>query len=226
MSYTWLLFDADETLFDFSLAAANALEWTLRQAGLPWEPGYTPLYKQANDQVWQEFERGELTQKELRTKRFVLFLEAAGLQADPLAVSPLYIKNLALGTHLIDGAHEVIHQLKTRHRLALVTNGLAEVQRPRLEHSSLWDCFEHIFISEEMGVAKPSAAYFEAVFARIEEPPREQVLIIGDSLSSDMRGGLDFGIATCWFNPLGKTTDLAVTYQIARLEELYALLGS
>jgi 2-haloacid dehalogenase len=225
VSYPWLLFDADETLFDFSAAEANALRWTLEQARLPWKAEFLPLYAQLNAQVWREFERGEIDQRELRTKRFVLFLEAAGLEADPYRINPLYIQNLARGTGLIDGAHEVVHELKTRHRLALVTNGLAEVQRPRLENSSLRGCFEHVFISEEMGAAKPSAAYFEAVFEAIGQPAREQVLIIGDSLSSDMRGGLDFGIATCWYNPGGKSTDLPVTHKIARLGELVELVG-
>lgn len=224
MKYSWLLFDADETLFDFSRSAANALERTLLQAGLPWESGYTLLYKQVNDQVWQEFERGELNQQELRSKRFVLFLAAARLQADPLVISPLYLQNLARGTELVEDAEQVVRALLRHYRLALVTNGLADVQRPRLEHSRLRDCFEQVFISEEMGAAKPSAAFFERVFQAIGQPARERVLIIGDSLSSDMRGGLDYGMDTCWFNPTGKNTELAVSYQIRKLGELIPLL--
>ena len=134
------------------------------------------------------------------------------------------MKNLALGTDLVEGAYAVVHRLKARFHLALVTNGLADVQRPRLEHSSLRDCFEHVFISEELGAAKPSAAYFAAVFGAIDNPPRERALIIGDSLTSDMQGGLDYGIATCWYNPAGAGTTLPVTYQIARLDELIGLL--
>ena len=225
MKYDWLLFDADDTLFDFGRAEANALKWTLEGSGLPFQPEYIPQYARFNQQVWGEFERGLLTSTELREKRFRLFFEAAGLSADTAAVSQLYLRNLALGTDLHPGAHELVHGLQGRAHLALVTNGLKDVQRPRLERSSLRDCFEQVFISEEIGAAKPAGAFFEAVFNAIGHPPRASVLIIGDSLSSDIKGGLDYGIDTCWFNPLGKTTDLAVTYQIKELGELEACVG-
>ena len=223
MKYSWLLFDADETLFDYSTAETNALKMTLEQAGLAFQPDYFNLYGRFNRQVWQEFERGEIMQLELRTKRFRLFFEQAGLEADPHAISAQYLRNLGLQTDLLPGAERVVLALKARHPLALVTNGLAEVQLPRLEHSRLAGCFEQVFISELLGAAKPSAAYFDAVFDAIGRPPRKQVLIVGDSLTADMQGGLDYGMATCWYNPGGKSTELAVTHQIARLDELLLL---
>jgi 2-haloacid dehalogenase len=223
--YTWLLFDADDTLFDFPKAEANALKWTLEQAGLPFQPEFFSLYAQANQRVWKEFERGEVTSQELRVKRFRLFFDEARLSADPETVSPLYLRNLALGADLLPGAEKVIHTLKDRFHLALVTNGLMDVQRPRLERSVLRGAFEQIFISEEMGAAKPSRAYFDAVFQALGQPARETVLIIGDSLTSDMQGGVDYGLPTCWYNPTGKTTTLPVTYQITQLEELLPLLS-
>lgn len=224
MKYAWLLFDADETLFDFVRAEADALQWTMQQSGLRFEAGYVSQYAKFNQQVWQEFERGEVTSQELRIKRFKLFFEELGLVGDLPSISRLYLQNLALGTTLLEQAGEVIHHLKERHHLALVTNGLADVQRPRLERSSLRGCFEHVFISEELGAAKPSSAFFEAVFAGLGQPPRSDVLLIGDSLTSDMQGGLNYGIATCWYNPAGKSTDLPVTFQIKRLQELYELV--
>ena len=224
MKYTWLLFDADDTLFDFPKASANALEWTLEQCGLLFKPQFTELYWRFNQQVWEEFERGEITSLELRVRRFRLFFDETRLNGDPETVSPLYLRNLALGVDLLDGAEEVIGALKERYRLALVTNGLKEVQRPRLEGSALRDCFEQVFISGEMGLAKPSRAYFDAVFAGIGQPPKESALIIGDSLTSDMQGGVNYGIDTCWYNPKGKTSDLTVTYKISHLKELISLL--
>ncbi len=224
MKYSWLLFDADDTLFDFPKAETNALRWTLEQSGLPLQPEFAGLYEKSNRQVWQEFERGQITSQELRVKRFRLFLDAAGLSADPEIVSPLYLRNLALGIDLLEGAEETIRQLKDHFHLVIVTNGLKEVQRPRIRNSALRDCFENVFVSEEMGAAKPSPVFFDAVFQAIGQPPKESVLIIGDSLTSDMRGGVDYGIDTCWYNPQGKVTDLPVTYQISRLEELLTLL--
>lgn len=224
MNYTWLLFDADDTLFDFSKAEANALKWTLEQSGIHFEPEHIRLYARVNQQVWQEFERGMVTSQELRVKRFRLFFQESGLGGEPLAVSQLYLQNLALGTDLLDGANDVVHALQKQFHLALVTNGLKDVQRPRLERSSLRDCFEQVFISEEVGASKPSSAYFEAFFSATGQPAREEVLIIGDSLTSDMQGGLDFGIDTCWYNPKHKLTSLPVTYQIGHINELLTLL--
>jgi YjjG family noncanonical pyrimidine nucleotidase len=226
LKYTWLLFDADDTLFDFSKAEANALKLTLEQSGLSFQPEYTERYAHFNQQVWQEFEQNLITTQELRVKRFQLFFDSQQLVPgiDLASVSRLYLHNLSLGTALLEDANEVVHSLKTRYRLALVTNGLKDVQRPRLNGSTLRDCFEQVFISDEMGAAKPTRAYFDAVFSALAQPAREGVLIIGDSLSSDMKGGIDNGIDTCWYNPKRKNTDLPITYQISRLRELIELL--
>jgi len=223
MKYTWLLFDADDTLFDFARAEAMALKNTLEQTGLAFKPEHVGLYARFNQQVWSEFEQGKLSSQELRTKRFQLFFEGAGLAGDPMTTSPLYLQNLALGTYLLEGADEVVHSLKKHYQLALVTNGLKEVQRPRLQGSSLHDCFEKVFISEEVGAAKPERAYFDRVFENIGNPVREKVLIIGDSLTSDMQGGLNYGIDTCWYNPQNKTSTLSLNYQIKALQELLSL---
>jgi 2-haloacid dehalogenase len=224
MKYSWLLFDADDTLFDFPRAEANALKWTLDELGIPSQPGYFEIYARCNLTVWKEFERGLVTSTELRTKRFHLFFEEVRIAADPEIVSPLYLRNLALGTDLLPGAKEVVRSLMPRFHLVLVTNGLADVQWPRLQRSALADCFEAVFISEEIGAAKPARAYFDAVFGAIGNPPKNEVLIIGDSLSSDMRGGIDYGIDTCWYNPYGVVTDLPITFEIASLHELYRRL--
>ena len=130
MKYTWLLFDADDTLFDFPRAEANALRWTLDSLGLPASPDYFEIYARCNLTVWKEFERGLLTSLELRAKRFRLFFDEVGITADPETVSPLYLQNLALGTDLLPHAEEVIRFLRPRFHLGLVTNGLADVQRP------------------------------------------------------------------------------------------------
>lgn len=224
MKYQWLLFDADDTLFDYARAEANALRWTMEGCGLVFQPEYLDIYARHNQQVWREFERGEVTSAELRTKRFRGFFQEIGIEINPEDVSGLYLKNLARGADLLPGAEDVIRAVRGKRHLALVTNGLKDVQRPRLENSAFRDVFEKVFISEEIGAAKPSREYFDTVFAGIGHPPKETVLLIGDSLISDMRGGVEYGIPTCWYNPTGKTTDLAITYQIRTLDELPALI--
>lgn len=224
MTYQWLLFDADDTLFDYNRAEADALRWTFEQTGAACRPEYLTAYQSYNRQVWAEFECGKVTSLELRTRRFRLLFDKIGSSLDPELVSPIYLRNLSRGVHLLGGALDVIQTLRQRYRLALVTNGLADVQRPRLEGSLLKDAFEQVFISEEIGAAKPDKACFDAIFERIGQPPKEQVLIIGDSLTSDMQGGINYGINTCWYNPAGKSTELPVIYQIKHLTELLEIL--
>jgi 2-haloacid dehalogenase len=225
MKYSWLLFDADDTLFDYPKAEAKALQWTFEQVGLPFQAYILPVYHKYNSQVWRELEQGQVTPLELRTKRFRLLFDDLGYNTDPQVFSSLYLKNLARGTDLIDGAAEILQQFSGKVHIGLVTNGLADVQRPRLESSSIRPYIEAIFISEELGTAKPSEAYFDLVFRSIGNPPKEDVLMIGDSLTSDMLGGVQYGLHTCWYNPAGKITDLPVTYQIQRLSELVQVLS-
>ena len=224
MAYSWLLFDADDTLFDYPLAEAKALCSTFEQFGQIYRSEYLRIYQVFNRQVWQEFERGETTSQELRLKRFRLLFEEIHAPLDPQDFSPRYLENLSHGSSLLEGAARVLENLSGHYHLALVTNGLSDVQRPRLECSAIRPFIEKIFISEEIGVAKPEAGFFEAVFREIGHPAKAEVLIIGDSLTSDMQGGINYGIDTCWFNPAGKTTTLPVTYTIKTLGQLLEIL--
>ena len=226
MKYLWLLFDADDTLFDYPKAEARALQGTFGQLGLSYPPDSLPVYHKFNQQVWQEFEQGLLDPLELRTKRFRLLFTEIGINSDPQLFSSLYLKNLARASDLFDGVAETLQMLSTNHHIGLVTNGLAEVQHPRLETSSINPFIEKVFISEELGAAKPEKAFFDFVFRAIGSPEKSQVLIIGDSLTSDMLGGIQSGLDTCWVNPSRKTTSLPVTYQIQTIPELIPLLNS
>jgi 2-haloacid dehalogenase len=224
MPYTWLLFDADDTLFDYPLAEGKALRSTFEHFGQVYRSEYLRIYQVFNRQVWAEFERGETSAAELRLKRFRLLFGEIDLPLDPPDFSQRYLENLAQASDLFPQAAEVLKALSGRYHIALVTNGLKEVQRPRLERSTIRPLIEKIFISEEMGAAKPTTGFFEAVFKEIGNPAKAEVLIIGDSLTSDIKGGIDYGIDTCWFNPGGKTTTLLVTFTIASLSKLLEIL--
>jgi YjjG family noncanonical pyrimidine nucleotidase len=224
MSYTWLLFDADDTLFDYPLAEGKALRSTFEHFGQVYRSEYLRIYQIFNRQVWAEFERGETSAAELRLKRFRLLFGEIDLPLDPPDFSQSYLENLAQASDLFPETADVMKALSGRYHVALVTNGLKEVQRSRLERSAIRPFIEKIFISEEMGAAKPHGGFFEAVFREIGNPPKADVLIIGDSLTSDIKGGIDYGIDTCWFNPGGKTSTLPVTYTIASLGKLLEIL--
>ncbi len=228
MRYTWLLLDADGTLFDYDRAEAGALQAAYAEFGLPWTMGMLRAYRRINARVWREFEQGQITQEALRTRRFEQLFDAFGIAGDPDAFSPAYLRHLAaLGTDLLDGAEEVVRALHGKVGMVILTNGIAEVQRSRVERCAIRGYISGLVISEEAGAAKPDPAIFDAAFAVMGWPDKAQVLMVGDSLSSDMAGANAYGIDACWFNPDGRERppDLAIRYEIKRLDELLGIVG-
>ena len=226
MAYDWVLFDADDTLLDFRKAARRSFFAVLAQNGIPASDAHHHTFEQANYEVWTAFERGEITTERLRVKRFELFLDRAGLERDAGAMSRLFLDNLVVYTELIPGAREVLSTLALSHRLGIITNGLKEMQRPRLTKTGIIDDFEVIVVSDEIGYAKPDGRFFDVAHRRMGMPARERVLVVGDSLRSDIQGGKAYGFATCWYNPHGKANETAIRpdYEIAGLEAVYDLL--
>jgi 2-haloacid dehalogenase len=227
MKYQWLLFDADGTLFDYNRAEAAALKKAFESFGFNFEPDYAPAYHRINAQIWCEFERGEVTQADLRAKRFALLSEALEIEFDPAAFSRSYLKYLGEGHYLLDDAQDVLEALYGKVGLLLITNGLKEVQRSRLARSVISHYFSDVIISEEVGAAKPDERIFEAAFQKMGHPKKEAVLMIGDSLTSDICGGNRFRIDTCWFNPAQSscTVEVSIQYEITHLPELLPIVG-
>ncbi|MBI5839512.1 MAG: noncanonical pyrimidine nucleotidase, YjjG family [Chloroflexi bacterium] len=220
------MFDADGTLFDYNLAETTALKNTFTSLGLPFADAHLGVYQKINHGLWQALERHEVTPDVLQVRRFELVLEALQLTGSPEKMSATYVEQLGLCTDLIDGAYEVLKTLHRKFRLAVVTNGLRSVQHSRLARSTIRDFITELIISEEIGAAKPQRAFFDIAFSRLGNPPKSNALIIGDSLSSDIKGGVDYGIDTCWFNPTSqpRPDDLPITYEIRRLQELLDVL--
>jgi 2-haloacid dehalogenase len=224
--YPWLWFDADNTLFDYNQSECIALKKAFQLIDAPFKDDYLDTYRQINRQLWRALEKHEITPSLLQIRRFELLLEATQLSYSANQLGKIYVEQLAYCAELIDGAHEVLHALHKTCRFAIVTNGLQDVQRSRVANSPIRDYISELIISEEIGVAKPKDAFFVAASARLGNPSKSDILMIGDSLTSDMRGGLDYGIDTCWFNPLGepRPADIQLTYEIAHLRELLEML--
>jgi 2-haloacid dehalogenase len=220
--YPWLFFDADGTLFDYNRAEAAAFRKAFELLQIQFEDGYLNVYQKINSELWKALERHEITPAVLRVRRFEQLLEALKLTASADDLNLAYVEQLGLCTDLIDGAYEVLQTLSTGSRIAIVTNGLAAVQRSRLMRSTIHPFVTELIISEEVGTAKPHPAFFDAAFTKIGNPPKGDVLIIGDSLTSDIQGGVDYGIDTCWYNPTRtvKPEGLSITYEIGHLAEL------
>ncbi|MBI9044087.1 MAG: YjjG family noncanonical pyrimidine nucleotidase [Anaerolineaceae bacterium] len=226
MKYQWLLFDADGTLFDFDKAETSALQNTFKDYEIIFKPEYHDRYHQISIEAWQDFEAGKLDSKTMRYIRYERLFKEFNINLDALTFGNQYLKNLGQQGDLCPGVPETIHALHSKYRMAIITNGLADVQRSRFAKFDLLDRFEEIFISEEMGVQKPDPAYFDQVFKAIGNPPKDKALIIGDSLSSDMQGGKNYGVDTCWVNPQGKSADpdLNIRFEIMELKKLLELL--
>ena len=218
-----VLFDADGTLFDFQRAERQALAQTMTRFDLEYDDARHPaLYTTINRDVWRQLEQGTLTAATLKVERFRRFLAGCEVALGPEAFSGEYLRQLATASHLLDGAEALLAAIRPRVRLGIVTNGLAEVQRPRLARSAIGPLFDTVVVSEEIGIAKPDARIFEHALRQLRHDDRGTVLMVGDSLESDIQGGLNAGLRTCWFNPSGAANGTAIepTFEIARLLDL------
>lgn len=229
MKYHTVLFDADDTLYDYNKAEEQALLRTFEAAGFTVNEQLMTSYRVINKQLWIDLEQGLIKTQELRTERFQRLLDREKL-ITPLnteELSQTYINNLAEGFFLKEGAVELCHKLEEKGcRMAIVTNGIREVQLSRISKSDLRDTFKHIIVSEDTGYQKPHTGFFEYAFKSMSLTGKEGVLIVGDSLTSDIQGGLNFGLDTCWFNPnhLENRTGIVPKYEIHALSELLQLL--
>jgi 2-haloacid dehalogenase len=224
--YPWLWFDADNTLFNYNKAEVVALRKSFQVVSLTFDESYMDTYRRINQNLWHLLEKQEIKPEVLRIRRFEQFLEAIQMTGPAEKLSTVYIEQLGLCSELIDGAYEVLTALYGNSKIAIITNGLTAVQRSRLELSLIKPFIAELIISEEIGAAKPHAAFFDIAFARTSHPPKEDVLIIGDSLSSDIAGGVEYGIDTCWFNPNGESRpeNLQIMYEIKNWRELLDLV--
>ena len=225
-NYRFLLLDLDGTLYDFERAEAAALSDLLASWGLACGSRELEAYHQFNDACWKALERGEITKEQLKSKRFQDFLAFIGFEYDPVLAGEEYSENLSHYGFLLPGAIELLQALVKRYELYAVTNGIQKVQLGRWAASGIGVYFNNMFVSEEVGIAKPHSGYFEHVFAHIPGFCKEQTLLIGDSLSSDMKGGINAGIDTLWYNPahIIKPQDLPITYEMDSLEKIQRFL--
>ncbi len=227
MKYKYLLFDLDGTIFDYDGAESGALEKTFEYFGLTYSDSFLKEYRKINKQIWQDYELGHISQEKLRTERFRRLGISLGINFDLKDISLIYLKNLSSQRYLLPGTLSLLEDLSERSfKMYLITNGLKDVQRSRLSESEITRYFTDIFISEEIGFAKPDQAIFNEVFKRMSYPDKRSVLIIGDSLTSDIAGGNNSGIDTCWFNPdkLNNNTKIFPTYELTNICDLIRIL--
>jgi len=224
--YETLLFDLDHTLLDSDASEIAAYAHTMELIGLADPDDHFERYLRINHGMWAAVERGEIQPSEVRHRRFEQFVLEVGIDADPMAMADAFVWGLGAYGELYEGARELLDQLVGRARMAMVTNGLSDVQRARIERLDLGKYFDAIVISSEVGATKPRPEIFDIAFEQLGAPAKETAVMIGDSLTSDIRGGIDYGIDTCWFNWRSEVApgDLAITHRITHLVQLPAVV--
>lgn len=212
--YKAVFLDIDNTLLDFGACARYAMRAALPEFGLAYADSLFPLFDRINNGLWEQLERGELTRQQLYDIRwdriFPLWAPAAALHIDGISFEKRFSHFLAYSAEPVDGAKELLEALHGRTLVCAASNGPYEQQRFRLESAGLLPYFDRLFVSEALGVSKPEAAFFDVCFADLPPMTREQALMVGDSLTADILGGLRAGMDTCWFSADGKTADGAI----------------
>ena len=205
--FTTLLFDADDTLLDFHKDERQALVKALTHFGVPVTEENIKIYSDINQGMWKQLEKGEITKPELKRTRFKKFFEAIGFvcDEDPLTVNEYYLSLLSEGGNTLPGAVETVKTLHEEgYELHIITNGIAATQAKRLKRSGLLPYINEVFVSETIGYQKPRKEYFDAVLDNIIEKDKKKILVIGDSLTSDIQGAMNASLPCCWLNRYGK----------------------
>ncbi len=224
MKITHVFFDLDNTLFDFTAASNEALKSFAEVLNVPYDNSFLDVYHEHNQTAWHLFERGVIDSMTLRRSRFENTAEHYGIKLDGLMMNRKYLRLLVENKRFMNGAEEILDYLHPNYSLSAITNGLKEVQRPRLMAAEIDHLFDSIVVSDEIGLAKPDSRYFQFAWENVDCPPKEQVIVIGDNPHSDILGGREFGFNTCLFDPSQKYDQIESDYQISSLHELKQIL--
>jgi YjjG family noncanonical pyrimidine nucleotidase len=226
MKYKTILFDADGTLFDFLHSEASAIRKTMTTFNIEPDDEKVNTYSVINDGLWKMLERGEIEKKVLLYRRFELFCEHYGFECDAKEMARTYMNELSENAYLYEGAEDLCKSLSSQFDLYIVTNGVEFIQKRRFAKSGLAPYFKGVFISGVIGYEKPAVEYFETVAKEIPSFDKSRAIIVGDSLSSDIKGGIAYGIDTLWYNPQSKPlpSEMQITSVVHSFNEIYSFL--
>lgn len=215
-----VLLDIDNTLLDFNKCATECIRLVFKKFNLKFDQNTFSVFKVVNDELWLGIEKGTLTKKELHEVRFNKVLKALGQEYDGLLVEKEFLKNLKEIAIPIDGALDLVKYLSSKYVICTASNSFYNQQVNRLTTAGIYPYVDHMFISETIGYEKPTNAFFRECLNRLNCIEKSQVVMIGDSLSADIKGGLDFGIKTIWFNPENKPIPDDCDVVVNSLEEI------
>ena len=229
-NYDIVLLDADETVYDFKLAERTAVSKTLAHFGVDPTDEVIATYSTCNLRCWKALERAEITRDELKAHRFCMTFEKLG--RDPVdfgAVNEMYEHNLSQCGFMLPGATEFVRKLHTDYdvKIYMATNGLTIPQVGRFERSGIKPYVDGIYISEQIGVSKPAKEYFDYIFTDLGVTDKSRVIILGDSLTSDMLGGRNAGITTCrYLRDTDPNGNPLCDYEITAYDEFFDIIDN
>lgn len=224
--YNCIMMDIDNTLLDFDAAERKALLETLQQFSLPCDEAAVSRYHEINSSLWGELNKGKIRRDKLVVERFDRFVKEMGAAAKATELNRAYTEHLATHADVIPGAEEALQELAEVATMIAVSNGTESVERGRLKLSGFEKYFDDIFISEAVGVSKPNPKIFQMAMRKLGIEHSDKVLVVGDSLSADIQGGVNAGLDTCWVNMNGVENEsgLTPTYEVKALSELYPIV--
>jgi len=225
--YDYLLIDADETILDFNGSEREAFIKILQASGLGETPELFSTYKTLNRKFWIEIEKGELPISAMvEGYRFKKFFEEIGCDFDYKIVNEIFLTEVSNSLLVIDHAEEVLSELAKDYKLYCITNGFERTAYGRLQATGFINYFTDVFVSETIGYQKPSVEYFTYALDKAGIKDKDRVLVIGDSLRGDMKGGINSGLSTCWYNPFNEENidNIPIDYEIKDLREIFTIL--
>ena len=225
--YYCILFDADNTLLDFDAAERKALAETLAQYNIEPSNETVEKYRTINEGLWRQLEKGQIRREKLMNERFTRFLKEIGVSGSGAEMNRYYLNQLSTHPDLMPGnVLDVLHELAEVASMAIVTNGFDKVQSRRVKESGIAAFMEEVFVSERSDSEKPNRKIFDTALRTLGVENREHVLVVGDSLSSDIQGGINAGLDTCWLNRnhVENPGQISPTYEIESLEQLYPIV--
>ena len=225
MKYRFILLDADNTLFDFDACEKKAFVQAMESFGVAPTDTMYHTYRSINHDCWKQLEKGQITREELQILRYARFTREFSLAIDPAGLNEQYVSNLSKIGILLPGAAEFVEALSKKAEVYIVTNGIARVQHGRFKDCPLVPYIRHIFISEEVGAAKPDKAFFDRVAQMIPDFDSKRAIVIGDSLSSDIQGANNASLACIWYNPNAQTaSNERIDYTVSEYGEILRIL--
>ena len=226
MKYSWVVFDADDTLFHFD--GYKGLVRAFAEFGVTFTGDDFVAHQAVSKPLWQAYQNGKISASELKNQRFAPWAKKLGVSAE--VINGRYMAAMAESCPFVSGAQALLQALSACEnvKLGIITNGFIELQAPRLAYLDLSSTFDFIAISEQLGFAKPHHRIFDYALEQMGNPPKSEVLMVGDNLYSDVLGGELVGLDTCWLNEQGVEGDTNIhpTYEVRSLSELHDILFS